>query len=225
LGLNLGIAAANIIAYSLIDFWASSLAMAFGGTVIFLSAVGVTYGNYRLFAEPEGSEPEKSIPKPEYYSEQLKEYCEHKTFGEDINRAIDQITRLQRKIEKIQDLLEQKFDGSEITLERFLAGVTELMNAFLMNIKIFLNKLDTFDDFDITNQADFSDKIIKDKREVLDIYVASIKSAIERNEQILVMLDKLLLEISNMDCPDKSQWDIMIEKFDIIIKQITKFRN
>lgn len=225
LGLNLGIAAADIIAFSLIDFWASSLAMAFGGTVIFLSVVGVTYGNYRLFVEPEVSEPEKPIPTPEYYIEQLNKYLGHKTFGEDINLAIDQITRLQRKNEKIRDLLEQKFDGSEITLERFLAGVTELMNAFFMNIQIFLNKLFTFDDFDIPDQGEFSDEFIEDKREVLDIYVASIKSAIERNERTLLMLDKMLLEISNMDYPDRSQWDIMIEEFDILIKQITKFKN
>jgi hypothetical protein len=225
LGLNLGIAAADIITLKLGLIGGGAVATSFGVTIIFLSVVGVMYGNYRLFAEPEVSEPEKPIPTPEYYIEQLNEYPGHKTFGEDINLAIDQITRLQRKNEKIRDLLEQKFDGSEITLERFLAGVTELMNAFFMNIQIFLNKLYTFDDFDIPDQGEFSDEIIEGKREVLDIYVASIKSAIERNERILLMLDKMLLEISNMDCPDRSQWDIMIEEFDILIKQITKFRN
>jgi hypothetical protein len=223
LGLNLGIAAADIITFSQVDILASSLAIAFGSTIIFLSAVGVIYGNYRLFAEPE-----RSIPTPPTWDDLIIQLDQHrgiKTFEEDIDLAIDQIARLKRKNKKIRDLLEQKFDGSEITIEKFLAGVAELKNAFYMNIQIILNKLDTFDGLDKIGPGNFSRQISEDKKEVFDKYVTSIKSATEYNERILLMLDKMLLEISNMDCLDSIQWDKMIEEFDILIKQITEYRN
>ncbi|MEI8003432.1 MAG: hypothetical protein WCG94_03765 [Methanothrix sp.] len=49
LGLNLGIAAADIITLKLGILGGGGLGLAFGSTIIFLSAVGVIYGNYRLF--------------------------------------------------------------------------------------------------------------------------------------------------------------------------------
>jgi hypothetical protein len=204
------------------------LGLAFGGSIFFLSAVGVTYGNYRLFADTERSEPERpipTIPTQEDHIIALNKHLGLKTFEEDINLAIDQIARLQRKNKKIRDLLEQKFDGSEITIEKFLAGVAELKNAFDMNIQIIRNKLDTFDDLDKIGPGNISQQISEGKREVFNKYVTSIKSATEYNEQILLMLDKMLLEISNMDCLDSIQWDKMIEEFDILIKQITEYRN
>lgn len=223
LGLNLGIAAADIITLKLGLITGGGVAPAFGITIIFLSAVGVIYGNYRLFAEPE-----RSIPTPPTWDELIMLLDKHlliKTFEEDINLAIDQIGRMQRKNKKIRDLLEQKFDGSEITIKKFLVGVAELKNAFIMNIQIILNKLDTFDGLDKIGPGNFSRQISEDKKEVFDKYVISIKSATEYNERILLMLDKMLLEISNMDCLDSIQWDKMIEEFDILIKQITEYRN
>ncbi len=57
LGLNLGIAAANIITFSpgLIGVvsGASALATAFGSTIIFLSVAGLIYGNYKILTGPE----------------------------------------------------------------------------------------------------------------------------------------------------------------------------
>ncbi len=58
MGLNLGIAAANIITFSpgLIGLelvGASAMATAFGSTFIFLSGAGLIYGNYKLLTGPE----------------------------------------------------------------------------------------------------------------------------------------------------------------------------
>ena len=57
MGLNLGIAAANIIAFSPgligLEFRASALETAFGSTIIVLSGAGLIYGNYKLLTEPE----------------------------------------------------------------------------------------------------------------------------------------------------------------------------
>jgi hypothetical protein len=79
LGLNLGIAAADIITLKLGLIGSGGLATAFGVTIIFLSAVGVIYGNYRLLAKPE-----RSIPTLEDYIDALNEHRGLKTFEETI---------------------------------------------------------------------------------------------------------------------------------------------
>jgi hypothetical protein len=225
LGLNLGIAAADIITFSLVDFWASALAIAFGSTIIFLSVTGVIYGNYRILTEQEKVIP---IPTPEYYIEALKKHRGSKTFEETIKLAIDQIVRLQKKNKKFLDILPQSFSGSEITCDKFAAPVAEMKDKFFMNIQNILNNLDIFDDEDYKPNGEgqdaggFSPQINEDKFKVYNEYVTYIKDATEDNEQILLWLDKLLLGISNLNCSDIGQRDQMAAMIDDLIEQLKK---
>ncbi len=230
LGLNLSIAAADIIVFSPgllgVDlFGAGALETAFGSTIIFLSAVGVIYGNYRLLAEPE-----KSIPIEEYYTKALTEQRGHKTFEETIDLAIDQIARLEKKNKNIRNILPQTFGDSEITCNKFAAANAEVKNAFFMNIQIILNKLDTFDeaDYDFIREKNeaktVSQSIKEDKLAVYNKYVTSIKAAAEDNEKILIMLDKLQLGISELRCPDASQRTEMTEMIDDLIEQLKYYK-
>lgn len=230
LGLNLGIAAADIITLKLGLIGGGALASAFGVTIIFLSVVGVIYGNYRLFAEPAESiqmPPEKLVQTPEDYIEALNRHFEIEIFKEDINQAINQVARLQKKNKTTRELLEQEFSPSRITLEKYLSGVAILNNAFYRNIQMIIIRLDSFDieladkkddkhDSGEIGQENNSNKI---RKEVLNKYVTSIKSAIEFNEQILLMLDEMLFEISNVDCPDSVKWDQMVKDFKELIDQ------
>jgi hypothetical protein len=227
LGLNLGIAAADIITISSGLIGSSILGTASGITIIILSVAGVVYGNYKLLTEEEKVIP---IPTPEYYIEALNKHSGIKTFEEKINLAIDQIARLQKKNKNIQDILPQSFGDSEITCNKFGAAITEVKNAFFVNIRNILNKLDTFDEEDYNfvikkhEAGAVSDQIMKDKFEVYNEYVASINAATEDNEQILLMLDKLLLRISDLNCSDSSQRDQMADTIDNLIKQLEYYR-
>ena len=227
LGLNLGIAAADIITFSLVDFWASALAIAFGSTIIFLSVTGVIYGNYRILTEQEKVIP---IPTPEYYIEALNMHRGSKTFEETINLAIDQIVRLQKKNKKFLDILPQSFDRSKITCDKFAAPIAEMRNKFFMNIQNILNNLDIFDDGDYKPTGEgrdaeaFSPQINEDKLEVYNEYVTYVKAATEDNEQILLWLDKLLLGIPNLNCSDSAQRDQMAAMIDDLIKQLEHYK-
>lgn len=222
LGLNLGIAAADIITLKLGILGGGALGLAFGSTIFFLSAVGVIYGNYRLFAEPERSIP--TPPTPEDYIEELNKYIGLKTFEETINLAKDQIVRLQRKNKKIMVTISQTFGGSEITCNKFIAAIAEMKNAFFMNIRGILNKLDTFDEKDFIDPGGVSQQTIAARREVFNKYVKSIRDATEENEQILIMLDKLLLEITEITGRDSIQRDQMAKMIDELTDQIKHYR-
>ncbi len=226
LGLNLGIAAADIITLKLGLIGSGGLATAFGVTIIFLSAVGVIYGNYRLLAEPK-----RSIPTQEDYIEALNKHRGLKTFEETIDLAIDQIERLQKKNKNILVILPQIFGDSEITCNKFSAAIVEVKNSFFANIRNILNKLDTFDEEDYNfirkkhEEGTVSQQIMKDKFEVYNEYVTTIKAATEDNEQILLMLDKLLLRISDIKNPDSCQRDQMAETIDDLINQLKYYKN
>jgi hypothetical protein len=229
-GLNLGIAAADIIFFSpgllaIELFGGNALETAFGWTMIFLSSVGIIYGNYRIFAQPD-----RPVPREEYYTEELIKHRGLKTFEDIINLTIDQIARLEKKDRSIMNILPQTFGDSEITCNKFAAAIAEIKNEFFRNIKAILNKLDTFDeeDYDFAkgnlDAEDVLKSINNDKLSVYNRYVASIKSAAEDNEQILLMLDKLLLGISDLKCPEGGQRQQMTEMIDGLIEQLKYYK-
>ena len=116
LSLNLGIAAANIIAFSpvligLELFGASALEIALGSTIIILSGAGLIYGNYRLLTIPEKVIPPNKNSTVEDYIEALNMHRGLKTFEVTIDLLIDQIERLQKKNKTIRDIILQIFSA------------------------------------------------------------------------------------------------------------------
>ena len=73
-------------------------------------------------------------------------------------------------------------------------------------IRSIINKLNAFDEEDYNfikkqrNAGAFSEEIMEEKFKVYNEYIRFVKEATEDNEQILLKLDKLLLEISGLDC-------------------------
>ena len=153
LGLNLGIAAANIITFSprLIGlglFGASALETALGITFIFLSGAGLIYGNYELLTGLEKVAQTNKIRTVEDYIEALNIHRGLKTFEKNVDLLLDQIERLQKKNKTIRDILLQIFSASEMSYKKFDAVIAEVEKIFFMNIRSILNKLDAFDEED-----------------------------------------------------------------------------
>jgi hypothetical protein len=235
LSLNLGIAAANIIAFVIIGLefpGASALETAFSGTIIVLSGVGLTYGNYKLLTREE-----IIIPPPEwtleYCVEVLKNHLGLKTFEETIGFLLDQIERLKKKNRTIREILQQKFSDSEISYQRFDAVITEVEKIFVKNIRSIHNKMNAFDEDDYNSirkkyeAGAFSQQVMEEKFKVYDEFITFVRAATEYNEQILLKLDKLLLEISDFDGVDPSQLEQMAGMIEIdnLIKQAKYYKN
>jgi hypothetical protein len=229
-GLNLGIAAACIIVFSpgllgIELFGRSSLEAAFGWTVIFLSAVGIIYGNYRLLAEPD-----RPIPREEHYTDELIKHRGMNEFEDIVELTIDQIARLEKKTKNIMSVLPQIFGESEITCNKFASAIAEAKNAFFANIQIILNKLDAFDgeDYNFTRNGREAEAVLKstaeEKLAVYSKYESSIKSAAEDNEQVLLMLDKLMLGISDLKSPESVQRGQMTEMIDDLMGQLKYYK-
>lgn len=232
LGLNLGIAAADIIIISQLP-WVSALTIAFGSSLLFLSGAGLIYGNYKLF---KGSEKEIPTNKPitvEDYIEELNNHRGLKTFEETVDLLLDQIERLQKKNKIIRDILLQIFSASEISYMKFDSVIAEVEKIFFMNIRSILNKLNAFDEEDYKfimekyKTGAFSQQFIEEKLKVYDEYMTFVEAATEDNEQILLKLDKLLLEISGLNCIESDQLEKLsgMVEIDNLIKATINYKN
>ena len=232
LGLNLGITAVDVIAFSHLElFGPSAFETALGFTLIFLSGVGLIYGNYALFSEPKIEAPAKKVMTADDYIEALNNHKDQKTFEKTIDLLIDQIGRLEKKNKIIRDILLQRFNDAEISYKKFDAVIAEVEKIFFMNIRNILNKLNAFDDDDYNfirkkyEDGAFSQQFMDEKFRVYDEYIAFVKSSAEDNEHILLKLDKLLLEISDLNCVDHNQLDLIIEEIDEFTKQVKYYKN
>jgi len=237
LSLNLGIAAANIIVFSPgligLELGASALAAASGSTIIFLSGAGLFYGNYKLLSEPEKSIPISQISTAEGYIEALNDQRELKTFEKSIELLLDQIERLQKKNKTIREILLQIFSASEIAYNKFDAVIAEVEKIFFMNIRSVLNKLNAFDEDDYNfvrsrqEAGAFSEQFMEEKLKVYYEYIKFVNAATEDNEQILLKLDKLLLEISGLNSIESGELEQMAGMIEIdnLIKQAKYYKN
>lgn len=235
LSLNLGIAAANIIAFSPgligLGLGADAFATASGITLIFLSGAGLIYGNYKLLT-PEKVIPTNKIMTVEDYIEALNIHRELKTFEETVDLLLDQIERLQKKNKIIRDILLQIFSASEISYKKFDAVIAEVEKIFFINIRSILNKLDAFDEEDYNfikkhEAGAFSQQFMEEKFKVYNEYITFVKAAAEDNEQILLKLDKLLLEISGLNSVESGQLEQMAGMIEIdnLIKEAKYYKN
>ncbi|HII06747.1 MAG TPA: hypothetical protein HA349_05390 [Methanotrichaceae archaeon] len=233
LGLNLGIAAANIIVLPEVFVVGSALATAFGSAFIFLSGAGLIYGNYRFLTEPERVTPANKIMTAEEYVEKLNTHRELKTFEKTVDLLLDQIERLQNKNKIIRDILLQIFSASEMSYKKFDGVISEVEKIFFMNIRSTLNKMNAFDEEDYNfirkkrESGDFSEEFMEEKIEVYNEYITFVKIATEDNEQILLKLDKLLLEISGLNSVESGQLEQMagMREIDNLIKQAKEYKN
>lgn len=238
LALNLGIAAANIVVFSpgllgVSIIGVSALETAFASAFIVLGGSGLLYGNYMLLSEPEKAIPIGPKSTKEHYIKALNDLRNLKTFEKNIDFLLDQIERLQKKNKTIRGILLQIFSASEISYQKFDAVIAEVENIFFKNIRSIINKLNAFDEDEynfIIKQRDggaFSDEIMEEKFTVYNEYIKFVKKATEDNEQILLKLDKLLLEISGINCIEDGELEQMAGMIEIdnLIKQAKYYKN
>lgn len=237
-GLNSGIAAANIITFSprligLELLGAGAFETALGSTFIFLSAALLVYGNYKIHTRRKKGDQISKIWTVEDYIKALNAHRELKTFEKTVDLLLDQIDRLRIKNQTIRNILLQIFSASEMSYKKFDEVIADVEKIFFMNIRSILNKLAAFDEKDYSfarkeyKEGAFPEQLVKEKFDVYSEYINFVKAATEDNEQILLKLDKLLLEISDLNSIESGQLEQMAGMIEIdnLIKQAKYYKN
>jgi hypothetical protein len=209
-GLNLGIAVFDITILSSFDILERGKSLddttiAFLATIILMSIIVFAYGNYKLLFQKEKSIQPTEIRTIEDCISALKQNYNKKTFLQDINIILEQIARFQNKKVTIEDILLQKFDRTEMSYSKFHGAILDVENVFYINIKSIINRMNAFDEVDYNQirkgsaQFKFSKEFIEEKISIYNEYISFVKASTEDNEEILLKLDRLLLEISKFN--------------------------
>ena len=120
-------------------------------------------------------------------------------FDEDILKNLDQIKRFRRKMNTIREILLQKFNENELTYQKFDNVLNEVENIIYLNMRSILNKISAFDieEYENLQKRGFpKNEVSEEKMNIYDEYLSFVKNATATNEDILLKLDKMLLEIS-----------------------------
>lgn len=143
-------------------------------------------------------------------------------FDESIQQNIEQIKRFRRKSATIQDILLQKFSQSEMSYQKFHSVLQEVERVIYLNMRSILNKISAFDidEYETMQKRGVpSDEHAQEKMNIYNEYIAYVNDATKTNEEILLKLDRLLLEISrynSLEDGDIQKLPAMIEMDDLI---------
>jgi hypothetical protein len=231
LGLNIGIAAVDTTIFSPgllgIEIGGSTLETAFGITVILMSIIVFAFGNYKLIIEEEKIIQISEIKTANDCINALNQNYGKIIFEKDITTILEQIEMFKKKRETIKEVLLQKFDINEMSYSKFDGVISDLEEIFYLNIKSIINKLNAFDEKDymrIKKDGDnkFTKEFIHTKMGIYNEYITFVKNAIEDNEQIILKLDKLLLELSKFEVLEDGKIENMsaMKEIDDLINKI-----
>lgn len=233
LGVVAGAAVINILALSPafagVTIGGSAFETALGVTLLAASAIAIIYGSYNWLYKTPIVLTTKPIQTREDYVGALAPYGRIRVLSEDISVALEQMDRMDKKKATLLKVLHQRFEPGEMSFAKFSSVADEVENLFYLNIKSVLNRLGVFDEAEYERvmtrkSARYSPKLLQEKTDFYNDYLSYIKHAIGTNEEMLLQLDKLLLEISRLDSIEPGEIEQMpaMVEIDSLIKQ-TKY--
>lgn len=210
-------------------FGESALQTATAFAVLTASMLALLYGIYQLFFKPTVIVPIKELKAEEDYVLAFNQYKNMKMLKKEISFALEQVPRLKRKKESLLRVLNQRFEPNEISYKKFTNVIIQVEKLFYLNLSNILNKVSVFDEAEYKhvlehNTSRFTKKILLEKTELYKEYITFINKSLNINEEILLDLDKLLLEISKLNSFEVEDIDNMacMKEIENLIKQ-TKF--
>jgi hypothetical protein len=181
------------------------LETASGVTLLFISLLVVLYGSYSLLFKPRSTSFASRLETHVDYVAELNHYNSVKVLKNEVSLAQDQLERLEKKKNTLLNVLTQRFDPAELSFRKFNTVINEVEKLFYLNIRGVLNKLNVFDASeyaqfaDKQKQAQFSSALVQKKSALYSEFFSYVTGYLGANEEILLKLDQLLLEISQLD--------------------------
>ena len=205
--LNTAIVLVNIVLFSnamlgLSLFTGTVLSISIAWTAILASIFAFIKGNSLILEQKETRLLLHNINSLESCIPVFQEAI-HKgdVFDENILKNIEQIKRFKRKHGTINDMLLQKFSADEMSFRKFSGVLHDVEDVIYTNMRSILNKISAFDieEYETMKRQEarnIEQKIPQEKLDIYQQYLDFVNNATAANEDILLKLDKMLLEIS-----------------------------
>ncbi len=228
--LNAAIVLINILLFSniflgLALFTGTVLSMSVAWTAVLVSGMVFVKGNLLILKKEETRLLAQNINSLNDCISVFEEAIHNgDVFDENILKNIEQIKRFKRKQDTIKDLLLQKFSPDEMSFQKFSSVLQDVESVIYINIRSILNKMAAFDieEYEAMQRRDFrGDKVSQEKMDIYKEYIDFVNNATKTNEDILLKLDKMLLEISRYN----SLEDGDVQKLPAIIEMDELIKN
>ncbi|KRE48880.1 hypothetical protein [Paenibacillus sp. Soil724D2] len=214
-----------------IEIGGSALETASGVTIIFASILALSYATNMLIFKLPSVKPVKEIRTHNEYIDALTHYKGVKTLQSDIGLALRQLERLRKRMETLLGLLNQRFDPNELTYKKFTSVAQEVENLFYLNIRSILGRMHVFDENEykivmLKESSRLPSDLIAEKMMVYNEFLSFVKDSLGTNEEILLKIDKLLMEISRLDSLELADIEQMpcMQEIDSLIKQTKHYK-
>ncbi|WNS45610.1 hypothetical protein [Paenibacillus sp. MMS20-IR301] len=186
----------------------STLETAAGVTLLIVSLLIVLYGSYTLLFNPPVIHTAVALETREDYITALNRYRNVRVLSEDAALALDQLERIDKKKKILLQVLDGRFERTELSFRKFNTVIQEVEKLLYLNIRSILSKLSVFDAAEFAqftgkkNTGRFSNALLQKKNTLYNEYFSYVKNCLAANEEILLKLDQLLLELSRLGSTD-----------------------
>jgi hypothetical protein len=208
-------------------FAGTALSISIAWAAVLVSAFAFIKGNSLILNKPETRSLLQNINSLDNCISVFEEAIHNgDVFDEDILKNIEQIKRFRRKQDTIKEILLQKFSADEMSFQKFSGVLQDVENVIYMNMRSILNKISAFDidEYETMQRREargIKQIIPKEKMDIYNEYIDFVNNATQINEDILLKLDKMLLEISRYN----SLEDGNVQKLPAIIEMDELIKN
>ncbi len=214
-----------------VGFGESALETAIGVTLPLASVVALLLGSYVVLQKPQPQPLLRQLQSREDFASALSRYKRIGLLQEDIELAIEQLDRVRKKKDTLLEVLSQRFQPGELSYSKFASAIAEVESLFYRNVRSVLNRLQAFDESEFEGPgsrrtARIPRELLQMRAEMLNEFLGFVKYSVGMNEEILLKLDRLLLEISRLDAFEPGDIEEMpcMREIDALIKQTRHYR-
>lgn len=210
----------------------TALQTALGITILIASVIVLVYFIHNFFFKPVEYKPITQLQSDEDYVGALTRFQDSKVLKGNITIILKQIVQLKKKKETLKKLLNDRFSPTELSYQRFNSVITEVEKVFYLNLRNVLNKLYVFDETEYKSIIEkdttrYSRQVLEEKSQLYNSYLNFVTKSKDINDEIILNLEKLVVEISNLDSfelTDIEKMDCMKE-IDALIEQTKYYKH
>jgi hypothetical protein len=206
-----------------ISLQGEAIEAAMGVTIIFLAVVIFVWGNIKLLSiKKTPTQRQDKYQTPDECIQAINAYLreESKVFSIALNQLTDQLRRMKRKQDSFTEMLQQKFSATEMSYAKFHGVISESEKLMRAGVRNVITRLRAFDEDEYKRAASSmrNDRVTEARRELFSEYETYINSTLEQNENVLLKLDRLVLELSKLT--DSSDVDSLntLDEIDALIQ-------
>jgi hypothetical protein len=231
--LNTAIVAVNAALFSkavfgLELFAGTALSISLAWAAIVVSGIVFIKGNSDILRKRETHSLTQSIHSLDDCVAVFKEAIHNgDVFDQPIEQNIDQIARFKRKHSTLKDILRQKFSVEEISYQKFTAVLRDVEDVVYMNMRSILNKISAFDVAEyeaLARKGLHGDRLSQEKWDIYNEYIHFVQDATRVNEDILLKMDRMLLEISRYNSLEDIEGLPAILEMDELIQNAKRYQ-